>query len=167
VLAIDPGRSFGSGAHPTTRLVLAELEGLVTTGSRVVDLGCGSGVLAIAARLLGAGHVLAIDTDPAAVEATTANCRRNGVDVTVLAGSLPPDPHGGRYDVVAANIGANTLIGLAPRLLRWGGVLVLSGFFADRAGEVAEAYERLGATARNTVSDADGWTALTLLAPTS
>ncbi len=164
ILEIDPGRAFGSGAHPTTRLVLAELELLVGPRSRVLDLGCGSGVLAIAAALLGAAEVLAVDIDPAALGATRANQARNGVAFPVLD-TLGPDPGGDRYDVVAANIGANTLIGLAPVLLRWGHTLVLSGFFADRAAEVAGAFARSGATTVRLVSAEDGWSALTLAAP--
>lgn len=165
VLEIDPGRSFGSGAHPTTRLVLAELERRVGPHSRVLDLGCGSGVLGIAAARLGARQVLAVDIDPAALAATAANQARNGVSFEVRD-ELGDPPDGGAaapFDVVAANIGANTLLDLAPALVRWGEVLLLSGFFAGRADEVAAAYARCGAKLLNrSVEDVDGWAALTL-----
>lgn len=142
VLPIDPGRSFGSGAHATTRLVLAQLEGLVAPGWSLLDVGCGSGVLAVAAARLGAGAV-AVDIDPEAIRATAENLARNGVTATLL--TELPEPDGGRFDVVAANIGANTLIGMAPRLCALGRTLALSGFLSDRAEEVAAAYVRLGA----------------------
>lgn len=164
VLEIDPGRAFGSGAHPTTRLVLAELEVLVGPGTRVLDLGCGSGVLAIASARMGAAEVLAVDIDPEAVVATRANQARNGVTFPVLD-DLGPEPEGARYDIVAANIGANTLIGLAETLVRWGHTLVLSGFFTDRADEVADAFTRSGTTTTRLASDPDGWCALTVTSP--
>lgn len=173
VLQVDPGRSFGSGAHPTTRLVLAELERLVGPGSSVLDLGCGSGVLSVAAARLGAGRVVAVDIDPAALAATAANLDRNGIDpgVVTVTDALPdagPDDEGApldgaRFDVVAANIGANALMALAPDVVRLGRRLVLSGFFAERAGEVTAAYGRCDATLSSTLAgELEGWVALTL-----
>ncbi|MGE0730901.1 MAG: 50S ribosomal protein L11 methyltransferase [Acidimicrobiia bacterium] len=184
VLEIDPGRSFGSGAHPTTRLVLAELERLVRPGASVLDLGCGSGVLSIGAVRLGAGRVLAVDHDPAALTATRSNLARNAIPdglVEVAAGLPAPVPaphatHGpdaarpgdlvarpARFDVVAANIGANTLIALAPTVVRLAPTSILSGFFADRIDEVVDAYRRCDATLSSTLAgELDGWVALTL-----
>jgi len=98
------------------------------------------------------------------VAATLANQGPNGVTFPVLD-QLGPEPEGSRYDVVAANIGANTLIGLAPTLVRWGHTLVLSGFFTDRADEVAEAFTRSGATTIRLARDEDGWCAVTVEAP--
>lgn len=174
VLAIDPGRSFGSGAHPTTRLVLAELERLVGPGSSVLDLGCGSGVLSVAAVRLGAGRVVAVDHDPAALTATAANLERNAIPAAavLVTDALPATPghhdegaprEGARFDVVAANIGANTLMALAPDVVRLGRRLVLSGFFAERAEEVLDAYRRFDATLSSTLAgELEGWVALTL-----
>jgi ribosomal protein L11 methyltransferase len=110
---IDPGRAFGTGAHPTTRLCLEHLQ--LLEGGSLLDLGCGSGVLAIAAALLGFGPVYALDTDPLAVEATRQNAERNGVDLDVElardgAAALRP------VDVVVANIDLRTLDGLGSRL---------------------------------------------------
>ncbi len=157
VLALDPGMAFGTGLHPTTRLCLRLLEewadqGLVE-GSRVLDVGCGSGILAIAAARLGASVVLGIDTDPVAVEATTANARRNRVAGAVRAcrGSLPAD--GSPYDLVLANLIASLLITLASELRAAvrpaqgggrAGKLIASGIFTDREREVIEAFEQSG-----------------------
>ncbi len=161
VLSIDPGRSFGSGAHPTTRLVLAELETHIVAGASMLDVGCGSGVLTVAAARLGAGRLVAIDIDPAAVVATTENLARHDVTAEVGAQLDRVDAH--RFDVVAANIGANALIELAAALAGRGAVLLLSGFFADRADEVASAYARYEATPLY-VREApdDGWVVLAL-----
>ena len=164
VLAIDPGRAFGSGAHPTTRLVLAELERLVTPVTRMLDLGCGSGVLAIAAARLGAAAVLAVDHDPLALAATRANQVRNQVRFPVTD-ALPEAEAEPRFELLAANIGANVLIHLAPRLVALGRVLVLSGFFDARQDEVLSAYEDSGAElARISTTAGDGWVALTVTA---
>jgi ribosomal protein L11 methyltransferase len=130
-IVIEPGRAFGTGAHPTTRLcieLLSELE----RGS-VVDLGCGSGVLSIAAAKLGFAPVLALDSDEAAVEATRANAEANGVDVVasvadVLTEDLP------ETDVAVANITRPTLATLAPRIRS--GVLIGSGYLPTDASEL-------------------------------
>lgn len=159
VVQIDPERAFGSGAHPTSRLVLAELERRVRRGDRVLDVGSGSGVLSVAAGRLGAGTVVAVDIDPAARAATRANLQRNAVHATVTD-ALPDGPGtAAPFELVVANIGANTLVALAPRLVQLGRVIVLAGFLADRREEVLAAYEVAGATRSSTPGpyEEDGW----------
>ena len=151
VLALDPGMAFGTGVHPTTRLCLAGVESLadrgLLDGARVLDVGCGSGILAIAAVKLGAAHALGLDTDPIAVEATSANAARNRLARRIDArqGSLPS--RDGPFDVVLANLIASVLIDLSPLLseeLRPGGVLLASGIFIDREADVRESFSRVG-----------------------
>jgi ribosomal protein L11 methyltransferase len=151
VLALDPGMAFGTGLHPTTRLCLAMLEGVADRGgldgARVLDVGCGSGILAIAAVRLGASSALGVDTDPIAVEATTANARRNRLVRRIRArvGSLPSGEPA--FEVVLANLIASVLVALAADLraeLRPGGVLVASGIFHDRETDVRAAFEAAG-----------------------
>ncbi len=151
VLAMDPGMAFGTGLHPTTRLCLAALEPLADrgalAGARVLDVGCGSGILAIAALRLGAASALGVDTDPIAIESTTANARRNRLARRLRArvGSLPSgEPP---FDVVLANLIAGVLVPLARGLrdeLRPGGTLVASGIFIDREAEVVDAFRAAG-----------------------
>lgn len=166
VLALDPGMAFGTGLHPTTRLCLAALEALadrgVTAGARVLDVGSGSGILAIAAAKLGAAGCLGIDTDPIAVEATLANAARNDLAgiVEARAGSLPSG--GGPFDVVLANLIASLLVSLAAPLrdeLRPGGTLVASGIFVDREDEVRRAFEAVGLVVRGRTAEGE-WVAL-------
>jgi ribosomal protein L11 methyltransferase len=155
VLALDPGMAFGTGLHPTTRLCLDALERLADTGpldgARVLDVGCGSGILAIAALKLGAATALGLDTDPIAVESTLANARRNRVARRLRGrlGSLPVgDPP---FDVVTANLVAGLLVPLAPLLrdaLRPGGTLIASGIFVDRDEEVRGAFSAAGLAVR-------------------
>ncbi len=151
VLALDPGMAFGTGLHPTTRLCLAAAESLADrghlVGARVLDVGCGSGILAIAALKLGAREALGVDTDPIAIEATTANAARNRLTRRLRAreGSLPSG--GGPFDVVVANLIASVLVTLTLPLrdeLRPGGVLLASGIFVDREAEVRAAFELEG-----------------------
>lgn len=173
VLALDPGMAFGTGLHPTTRLCLAGLERLADagriTGASVLDVGCGSGILAIAAARLGAKTVLGLDTDPLAVEVTTANARRNRVARVVHAdeGSLPVA--GGPHDVVLANLIASLLVRLAAELYAavrpgtgaagTGGRLLAGGIFADREPDVRRAFAAAGL--RVTARDEEGdWVAL-------
>lgn len=140
IVRIDPGLAFGTGSHPTTRLVLGFLERFVRGGERALDYGCGSGILAIAAARLGAGPIDAVDIDPQAVQVTAENARANGSDLRAcLPGALP----NGRYDLVVANILALPLIELAPELsalTRAGGRLALSGILDSQAEEVRAAY---------------------------
>jgi len=157
-IELDPGLAFGTGSHPTTRLCLRWLAANLEPGQTVLDYGCGSGILAIAAAKLGASAVIGTDVDPQAIEASRANAARNGVSARfVLADLLAP----GKFDVVVANILANPLRLLAPALgarVTEGGAIVLSGILDAQTDAVAGAYRRwfkLGAWEND-----DGWTAL-------
>lgn len=151
VVTLDPGVAFGTGMHPTTRLCLLGLEGWAQegrlAGRGVLDVGCGSGILGLAALGLGASRVLGLDTDPLAVAATLANARRNHMEARVRAmeGSLPsPD---GPAELIVANLVAGLLVALAGELaigLRPGGRLLAGGIFADRAPEVRAAFAAAG-----------------------
>jgi ribosomal protein L11 methyltransferase len=139
-VVLDPGLAFGTGSHPTTHLCLQWLEREMPVGATVIDYGCGSGILAIAAARLGAGRVVGVDIDPQALAAARDNAQRNRVSLTVYATSDPrPDP----ADVVVANILSSPLKLLAPVLIdlvRPGGHLVLSGVLQRQIDEVTEAY---------------------------
>jgi ribosomal protein L11 methyltransferase len=142
VVSLDPGLAFGTGTHPTTALCLEWLDGAQLTGRRVIDYGCGSGVLAIAALKLGAARALAVDIDEQALIATQANAAENDVSGRIATGkpaeALEP------ADILIANILAGPLIELAPRLaglVRGGGNLVLSGLMTVEADAVTVAYE--------------------------
>lgn len=156
VIRLDPGLAFGTGSHPTTQMVLRWIAAneAALRGARVLDYGCGSGILAIAAARFGAGEVVAVDIDPAAVGATADNARRNGVG---LQAGLPETAHGG-FDVVLANILARPLELLAPLLsghLNAGGRLVLSGILERQAPALAAAYAPL--LAIDVLERLDGW----------
>ena len=143
-LMLDPGLAFGTGTHATTALCLEWLDGKDVAGKQVTDYGCGSGILGLAALLLGAYHVVGVDTDPQALEASRENARRNGVDPARLDLYLPKDEPDTKTDVMLANILAQPLIGLAPHLAaltKLGGDLVLSGILSNQAREVMVAYE--------------------------
>jgi ribosomal protein L11 methyltransferase len=145
VITLDPGMAFGTGLHPTTQLCLVAVEGIVEKGARVLDVGTGSGILAIAAALCG-GEVWACDTDPVAVQTATENAAANHVDVTVTSGGIDQVP-AGRFDFIVANILAPVIERLAPELagrLVPGGTLVVSGILAEQADSVAAALETAG-----------------------
>jgi ribosomal protein L11 methyltransferase len=177
VLSLDPGMAFGTGLHPTTRLCLAALEtlaeeGLLASGrasngaARVIDVGCGSGILAIAAGKLGAGEMLGLDTDPIAVESTTANARLNALSrqLHVRQGSAPSGE--GLFDLVLANLIASLLVLLAGPLraeLAPGGRILASGIFRDREGDVRAAFEAAGLTVTRRWAEED-WIALEAVA---
>lgn len=153
---IDPGLAFGTGTHPSTRLVLGFLEREIRGGERVLDYGCGSGILAIAAARLGAAQVDAVDLDPQAVETTAANARANGVR---LNAALPDALGAAAYDIVLSNILAQPLIVLAPLLAERGERIALSGILQEQAAEVGAAYEPWF---RMRAADTDsGWALLT------
>jgi ribosomal protein L11 methyltransferase len=177
VLVLDPGMAFGTGLHPTTRLCLAGIERLADEGrlaqgnardgaARVLDVGCGSGILSIAAGKLGAGEVVGVDTDPIAVEASIANARRNHLArrLRFRRGSLPTaEPS---FDIVLANLIASLLMSLAGELgaeLTPGGALLASGIFVDREAEVTAAFEGVGLTVTDRAIEGD-WVALTATA---
>ena len=146
-VVLDPGAAFGTGSHPTTRLCLAWLERTVRPGDSVLDYGCGSGILAIAAMRLGAGRARAVDIDPRALEAARYNARRNHVDVEVVDAQHALE---GRARVTVANILANPLRMLAPLLAahtQVNGRMALSGILASQAEEVAAAFAPFAALA--------------------
>ena len=141
-IRLDPGLAFGTGSHPTTALCLEWLDQRQLAGERVVDYGCGSGILGIAAAMKGASEIHCVDIDPQALEATAENAARNGV-AQQIACSSPKDFAGGEMDVVLANILAAPLISLAPVLasfVRPSGALVLSGLLQEQEDQVAAAY---------------------------
>jgi ribosomal protein L11 methyltransferase len=142
VLRLDPGLAFGTGTHPTTRLCLEWIDSHDFNARRVVDYGCGSGVLGIAAAIKGAADVMCVDNDPQALTATGDNAERNGVQ-DAICGMLPDQFKPRNADVVLANILAGPLVELAPRLtaaVGKGGALVLSGILEEQAEEVRAAY---------------------------
>ena len=162
VLVIDPGRAFGSGTHATTRLALLEIDARVREGIRVLDVGTGSGILAIASVLLGAESALAIDVDPDAIAVTRENARANGVASRVRAATTPVTRVRGRYDLVIANIESLVLVPLAEAIKKRvapGGVLVLGGILEREADHVAEVYRPLRVIRRRTE---DEWASLVL-----
>ena len=158
VIRLDPGLAFGTGTHPTTRMCLRWIAQHPPRGQRVLDYGCGSGILAIGAAKFGAGRIDAVDIDEAAVRSTIANAQAN--DVTLAAGL--PDAAQGEYQTVLANILATPLKVLAPLLcahVAAGGHLVLAGILERQADELREAYAPY---VQLQVSDAeDGWILMT------
>lgn len=159
VIRLDPGMAFGTGLHPTTRLCLEALESLMQPGAAVLDMGTGSGILAIAAAKLGADHVVAVDNDPVAVQTARDNVSANGVQgtVSVVQGSL--GEVSGGYDLLMVNILARVVVemlqqGLAKRV-RCGGILVVAGIIGDQESDVVVAMERegLGPVDRQGVGD--------------
>ena len=170
-LILEPGLTFGTGSHATTRLCLTGLETAVKGGERVLDLGCGSGILSIAALKLGAASALAVDIDDKCLDVACENAAMNGIGrdtYTVRVGDVLSDEAlraeiGGGYDIVLANIVADVIIGLAPvvrTLLAEGGVFLCSGIIDDRAAEVAEKLRQAGLEIVETRS-AEGWYAYT------
>lgn len=148
VLELDPGMAFGTGHHPTTRMCLEELERRLIPGMRVLDLGTGSGILAIAAAKMGASGVLALDLDSLAVQAARANARSNGVAriVRTLQGTVPhPQVLGQSYDLILANITARAIADKAQpmaKALASPGVVIASGIIRERQGEAEEALQQ-------------------------
>ena len=154
-LILEPGLTFGTGSHATTRLCLTALERAVHGGERVLDLGCGSGILSIAALTLGAASAAAVDIDDKCLTVAYENAALNGIGrdrYTVLVGDAVSDRAlkaqlGGGYDIVVANIVADVILGLAPmvrQFLKPGGQFLCSGIIDDRAVEVADGLRRCG-----------------------
>ena len=170
-LILDPGLTFGTGSHATTQLCLTALEKAVRGGEKVLDLGCGSGILSIAALKLGAKTAVAVDIDDKCLDVAYENAALNGIGkdtYTVKVGDVLGDEAlraelGSGYDIVLANIVADVIIGLAPMvhsLLAPGGLFLCSGIIDDRAEEVAEHLRKAGLEITETRSD-DGWFAYT------
>jgi ribosomal protein L11 methyltransferase len=174
VIRLDPGMAFGTGQHPTTRLCLEALESRLRPGQEALDVGTGSGVLAVAAALLGAARVVALDVDPVAVGVARQNVALNGVEgrVQVVEGSLgAPGPLPGvgaaRFDIVLANLSSVGISDMAPALARAlapGGVLIASGVGDDSVGVCRAALEKAGLSVL-VEAHRDGWCALTCVAP--
>jgi ribosomal protein L11 methyltransferase len=164
-LLLDPGLAFGTGTHPTTALCLQQLDGLPLDELTVVDYGCGSGILAVAALKLGANLALGVDNDPQALAASQDNARRNHIAPENLPVALPRQVDqqlwAQRADVVIANILAGPLVDLSDTLLNFlrpGGVLLLSGLLQNQAGSLCEHYaDRI---ALHIVGERDGWVCL-------
>ncbi len=168
-VVLDPGMAFGTGTHPTTALCLAALDGLLAEapGASVLDVGTGSGLLAIAARKLGAARTVGTENDPVALRVAAENATRNGVELELRLedpGAVP-----GSFPIVLANILANTLVALAPGLARRlapGGTVVLAGILAGQEEEVRAAYVREGLAPRVELDGSDGeWRRVVLRRP--
>jgi ribosomal protein L11 methyltransferase len=163
VLELDPGLAFGTGSHPTTRLCMEWLESNVAAQQTVLDYGCGSGILALVAKKVGAGTVVGVDIDPQALHSAEFNSTRNHCDISYL---LPDDfarehPAGTRFDIVVANILSGPLTLMAPMLasrVAPGGMLVLSGILVEQADVVIAAYAPY--IALSVADQLDGWVAL-------
>lgn len=157
-IRLDPGVAFGTGSHPTTHLCLQWLDANIKPGESVLDYGCGTGILAIAAKKVGAGEVLGTDIDPQAVDAAIDNARANDAPATFV---LPKDMPEGTFDVVVANILSNPLKLLAPALLarvKPHGHLVLSGVLARQAQEVIDVYRENDPSVKLSVwKESEGW----------
>jgi ribosomal protein L11 methyltransferase len=144
-IMLDPGLAFGSGSHATTSMCLQWLAQAPLEGSEVIDYGCGSGVLAIAAALLGANRVYGVDNDPQAIVATLDNSHRNNIDDAVLTACLPEALPPLQVDILVANILAEPLLQLAEKfsiLLKPGGKIVLSGLLPEQADTILNTYDR-------------------------
>lgn len=166
VLLIDPGMAFGTGGHQTTRLMLEAMERHISSGMQVLDVGCGSGILSIAALLLGAEQVTGIDIDPLAVKTAEQNGRLNGFApprYTMLQGDLAKDiPPQKQFDLVLANIVADAIIALSPAvpaLLKEEGVYMVSGIIDTREQEVLAALKQAGFGVTERFEDG-GWVCL-------
>jgi ribosomal protein L11 methyltransferase len=164
IIKLEPGLAFGTGHHPTTLMCLEEIEKVVRPGHQFLDVGCGSGVLSIAALALGADHAVGCDIEPEAVRSSINNLDLAGHSgkATIFEGSVPDDrAPAGHFDVVGANIAANVLIMLAQPLvdtIKPGGVIITSGVLESRFDDVMEAFVAVGGQIQSTRKIED-WTA--------
>lgn len=163
VLELDPGLAFGTGSHPTTRLCMEWLEANAPQNLSVLDYGCGSGILAMVAKKLGAAPVIGVDIDPQAIESANFNAERNHteIDFALPAAFAESYPNGHQFDVVVANILSSPLKLMAPMLsgrVAAGGALILSGVLARQAEEVAAAYAPF--IQLSVWQEREGWVAL-------
>lgn len=163
IMLMDPGMTFGTGTHETTKLCLEFLSDTIYGGEKVLDIGTGSGILSIVAALLGADRVTAIDIDQVAVETAGKNAKMNDVEnkIEFIQGDLA-DKVNGKYNVIVANIVANAIIKLAPdipSLLEKDGIFVASGIIDDRADETIKAIENSGLKVTSVKED-NGWVAV-------
>ena len=164
-LLLDPGLAFGTGTHPTTALCLQEIAGMTLAGLQVVDYGCGSGILGVAALKLGAMHALCVDNDPQALAASRDNAGRNAVANSALTVALPEEvdlrAYAGVADLVIANILAGPLLSLSDRLLGFlkpGGTLLLSGLIQSQAEDLCTHYrDRISLSV---AGETEGWICL-------
>ena len=165
VVDMDPGMAFGTGHHPTTHICLLELEKLVTPGAKLLDVGTGSGILAIAAAKLGAESILALDVDPIAIKAARANVRFNGLQSKIKVSKRALASHKssrGTFDLVVANIYTKVILEMASDLVAQaaqGGKLALSGIMAERAPEVESRLREEGCAILRTGREGD-WAAI-------
>jgi len=162
VLTIDPGQAFGTGTHETTRLVLAELERIVAGGERVLDVGCGSGILSVGALLFGAGSAEGVDIDDESMAASRENAAANGVAARFRVAKRPVGTVRGSFGIVLANIESRVLVPLARAITERvgpGGTLVLSGLLAHEEEELREVYGELGLEHVRTTREKD-WIAM-------
>lgn len=160
ILTLDPGQAFGTGEHPTTRLCLRLMERFDIAGKDVLDLGCGSGILAIAAAKLNAARVTATDIEPSAVEIARENAAANGIELELYGGNgLGEWADGRTWDVVVSNIISATLIRLAPEastFVRPGGIWIVSGVLKQNIADVRAAITAAGFTAETELEE-DDW----------
>ena len=160
VIRLEPGLAFGTGHHPTTAMCLELIEDVLDPGSSVLDLGCGSGILSIAAAKLGALSVLGLDVDAQAVSAARVNMHRNGVGhvADAMEGTLPDGAADRRFDLVVANISSTVVIDLARHIksaVRTGGSVLASGVVVDRGPQVTEALEAAGLSVDGVTREGD------------
>lgn len=169
ILEIDPSSSFGTGTHNTTQLCICELERLVKPGDRLLDMGCGSGILSVAAHMLGAADITAVDIDPNATRIAAENAEKNGFSLRTYVGDVIGDQAlaqeiGDGYDIIVANIVADVIMGMQNILkskLKADGTLIVSGIIAPRADEVQQSLLEAGFTLERRDQSGD-WVAMTL-----